>query len=105
MNPYNVDPVYRERIGGEGMGAGPILGLILGALFLMGATLWALSGPHAWSAAETIAPSTVGQGSSRIDLGFPETEFPPAPITGPAIKFEPSNTEAVKTYTLEKKEH
>jgi hypothetical protein len=104
MNPYNVDPVYRERIGAERMGAGTILSLILGALFVMGATLWALSGPHAWSAADTTTPSTVGQGSSRIDLGFPQTEFPPAPITGTAIKFESSNTEAVKTYTLEKKE-
>jgi hypothetical protein len=95
---------YRVGVQDEAIGAGTIAGIVLGSLLVAAGIVWALDSHFERFTNNTTAPSTVGQGSSRIDQGFSQIESAPGPVTAPAIKLEPSTTEATKTYTLPNKE-
>jgi hypothetical protein len=100
------DPHRMHRLGArdDAIGAATITGIVVGSLLVAAGIVWALDSHVERFTNDTTTPSTVGQGSSRIDQGFSQIESAPAPATAPAIKFEPSSTEATKIYTLPEKQ-
>ena len=101
-DPRMNDPVYRDRYGvrkDEGIGAGVIFALVLGALIVGGGAYWAMNRNHpTTTATNPPAITTTGQGSPRtmapvIDQvrPLPQTSLPqnapaPATTTEPGIK-------------------
>jgi hypothetical protein len=82
----NRDPYKERRMADGELGTGTIIAALLGAFLILGGLIWALGSSNTTTASNpapsVTAPSTTGQGGTRVDPGPAQNVPNPTPPAG-----------------------